>query len=268
MPDNQAPLDDLDLLQPAAPPAASQEPTAEPNQPPTLPDKYRGKTIEDLIEMHQNAERRLSQQGNELGEMRRIADGIIGIKQRDNATRPTPQPRAPVTVEKLLENPEQALTSTIEQSTVAQRTNAVAQRVEALEANVAKTRFESAYPDYQQDMNNPEFLEWVRKNPVRSQLGQAAYQGNYEAATGLWSLWQEAKGSQAPAPSAGREAARAARVQRQGASGEQPAKVYSREKLMQLRERVQNGDSAAVAQWNRQDFQNALIQAYAEGRVR
>lgn len=266
MPDNQAPAIDLELE-----PAPSGQQTTEPTAP-TIPDKYRGKSVEELIQMHQNAERRLSQQGNELGEMRRIADGILGLskaKPQENA-RTTPVERRPVTVDSLLNNPEQALTQTIEQSPVAQRAEATAQRVDDLEASMARNAFESRFPSFNEDMQNPEFLEWVKKNPARQKLAAAAYQGRYDAATDLWSLWDEVKGAQAPAPKAdNRAAVQAAKVVRQGATESvEPKRIYSRAKLMGLRERVADGDPAAVAQWNNLEFQQALIQAHAEGRVR
>lgn len=265
MPDLQTPSLDLELE--AA--AGGQQPAGT-VQAPKIPDKYQGKSIEDLIQMHQNAERRLSQQGNELGEMRRIADGLIGIAKPKENVRPAPVERKPVTVDSLLSNPEQALPHTIEQSTVAQRADATAQRVVELEASLARNAFEQRFPTHQEDLNNPEFLDWVKKNPARQKLAAGAYQGNYEAASDLWSLWDEAKGTQAPAPKTdGKAAAQAARVMRQGATeGTEPAKNYSRAKLMALRERVADGDPAAVSQWNNLEFQKALEKAYAEGRVR
>lgn len=266
--DNQSPTGtpSLDLELEAA--AGGQQPT-QPTAPP-IPDKYRNKSVEELIQMHQNAERRLSQQGNELGEMRRIADGLIGIaKPRQDNVRTAPE-RKPVTVDSLLSNPEQALTSTIEQSTVAQRADATAQRVDNLETGLAQARFENRYPSFQEDLQNPEFLDWVKKNPTRQKLAAGAFQGSYDAATDLWSLWEEAKASRPQAPARDtNKAVQDARVMRQGASeGQEPKKVYSRAKLMTLRERVADGDPTAVAQWNNQEFQTALINAYAEGRVR
>lgn len=272
MPDNQSPtgapsVDDFILETPNT----SQTPTADPPAEPQIPDKYRGKSVADLIEMHQNAERRLSIQGNELGEMRRIADAVIGAaKPKDNA-RTVPE-RKPVTVDSLLSNPEHALTQTIEQSPVAQRADATAVRVDELEATIARNAFETRYPDAPADMQNPQFLEWVRKNRTRQGLAAQAYQGNYHAAAELWSLWDEVKGAQTPAvtpkPDA-KAAVAAARVVRQGANeGAEPARIYSSAKLMALRERVQDGDQAAVATWNNPAFQTSLIQAYAEGRVR
>lgn len=236
----------------------------------SVPDKYRNKSIDDLIQMHQNAERRLSQQGNELGEMRRIADGLIGVtKSRQENVRTTPE-RKPVTVDSLLSNPEQALTQTIEQSNVAQRTEAVASRVEDLEATIARNAFENRFPSANEDMQNPDFIEWVKKNPARQKMAGAAYQGNYTAAADLWSLWDEVKGQRTQAPTKDNsKTVQAARVMRQGATeGQEPKKVYSRAKLMALREKVADGDAAAVAQWNNTEFQSALIQAYAEDRVR
>jgi hypothetical protein len=39
-----------------------------------IPDKYQGKSIKDIVQMHQEAEKLLGRQSSEVGELRRIVD--------------------------------------------------------------------------------------------------------------------------------------------------------------------------------------------------
>jgi len=42
-----------------------------------LPDKYRGKSVEELVRMHQEAEKLLGRQSSEVGELRQVVDSYI-----------------------------------------------------------------------------------------------------------------------------------------------------------------------------------------------
>jgi len=44
---------------------------------PELPDRYRGKSIEDIVKMHQEAEKVIGRQAQEVGEVRKLADELI-----------------------------------------------------------------------------------------------------------------------------------------------------------------------------------------------
>ena len=43
-------------------------------QEPEIPDKYRGKSAEELVQMHQEAEKLLGRQSSEVGELRKVVD--------------------------------------------------------------------------------------------------------------------------------------------------------------------------------------------------
>ena len=42
-----------------------------------IPDKYKGKSVKDIVRMHQEAERAIGKQGSEVGELRRIVDDFV-----------------------------------------------------------------------------------------------------------------------------------------------------------------------------------------------
>ena len=42
-----------------------------------IPEKYRGKQLSDIIKMHQEAEKLIGKQAQEVGEVRKLADELI-----------------------------------------------------------------------------------------------------------------------------------------------------------------------------------------------
>ena len=61
---------------------AQPEITEEPNET-VVPDKYSGKSIQDIVQMHQEAEKLLGRQGAEVGELRKIVDDFIKTKANE-----------------------------------------------------------------------------------------------------------------------------------------------------------------------------------------
>ena len=90
---------------------AVEEQLAEPTpaaEVPSLPEQYRGKSVEDIVKMHQEAEKLIARQGREVGEVRKLADELIKSQL-------TPKPKveevAPVD---FFENPQEAIRQQIE----------------------------------------------------------------------------------------------------------------------------------------------------------
>ena len=42
-----------------------------------IPEKYQGKDIKDIVQMHQEAEKLLGRQSSEVGELRKIVDDFV-----------------------------------------------------------------------------------------------------------------------------------------------------------------------------------------------
>lgn len=237
---------------------------------PTVPTKYAGKSVEDLIQMHQNAERALSRQGNEAGELRRLADAIITGQTQNNAKKEAVKP---LNVQTLLDDPEQALTQALERSPVAQRQQTQEQRLNELEGQISYNEFVSKHTNYQEDASSPEFLKWVQKNHIRSQLAIRADKHDYRAAKDLFDLWDEYKevanvdDKVADIQQQRQDKLNKVRTTRSAASEGRVVAKYSRAKLMALRMRVQDGEPDALAKWNDPQFQADMLAAYSEKRV-
>lgn len=252
---------DLDLFESEA----TGQPVAKPT---TIPDKYKGKSVEDIIQMHQNAEQLASRQGAELGQMRKYADALIDLKK---PTTQTKEEHKPITVDVLLNDPEKALHSAVNSSELVKRTADAEARVTRLESNLAERTFVSNHPSFAEDMVDPSFKEWMTKNPVRASLGQAASQANYEAANNLWSMWEEHKeltGAKDDTKTQRKPKSVPSTVKSSPAENNTGQRIYSRAKIMELRMKVQQGDPSSLARWNDPTFQENLNKAYAEERVR
>lgn len=254
--------DDLDLFEAEA--------TGQPvTKPTTIPKKYEGKTVEDMIQMHQNLEKLNGRQGQELGQMRRMADEILQLKKP--TTQIKEEVRQPVTVETLLNDPEKTLTDTINSSDLVRRTQAAEDRVARLESKITQESFVSKFPGFADDMQDPEFTEFVQSNPARQALGTAAAKEDYNAAAALWAMWEERKDLIGTTKDDKTQKAKVkvqSTVRPSAKTVDVAPRNWSRAKLMELRFKVADGDPASVARWNDKTFQENMHKAYAEDRVK
>lgn len=230
-----------------------------------VPEKFRGKTPAELIEMYRNAESELGRARNEIGSVRRLADELLGINRAAIQKSDNQPQRKPLTTDDLLQNPEQAVVEVVRAEAQA-REAGVSDRVAALEAQLQLARLEQKHPGYQSTIQDPKFVEWLQKTPLRVQAAQAAMQGNYAAADELLTLYKETQ-PVAGAPSATpTDRARQAGLVRSGgaasAAASNPAtskQIWSREKLLDMR--INN-----PGEFER--LQTEILQAYREKRVR
>lgn len=235
----------------------------------SLPAKYQGKSVADIAKMHQEAERRLSQQGQELGEWRTMANSLVGVER---ATAKKPEPRKPVTVEEVLTDPDKALNEAIQNHPAIKSATDAA---EQLRRTQALTQFKSEFPDFQTDLADQEFKDWIAGSKARANLAIKADQFDIDAARDLWSLWAETKevrAAKAESEGATKKAVRNDKLNAltlEGRSGTQidATKRFNRAEMVALNARANQGDKAAQAKWNDPVFQKARLQAYRDGRV-
>jgi len=132
------------------------------NESNAIPDKYRGKSAEEIIEMHTNAERELSRLGNELGDTRKLVDKLLQAEQFPGTSQqPEPEPE----VYDWDYEPEKA-TSTL----VSKEVGAVNQKLDRLERSLQLEKFESKHGNLQEIAQSvgPEFFDWINSSPLRA----------------------------------------------------------------------------------------------------
>ena len=57
----------------------------QPQKESTLPDKYQNKSLEEVVQMHQEAEKLLGRQSSEVGELRKVVDDYISSQSQPAA---------------------------------------------------------------------------------------------------------------------------------------------------------------------------------------
>ena len=83
--ERQEDVTQFDSLEPVeeiqeAPVEAAQEETED-----EIPDKYRGKSVAEIVRMHQEAEKLLGRQSSEVGELRKVVDSYIQTQLSNEA---------------------------------------------------------------------------------------------------------------------------------------------------------------------------------------
>jgi hypothetical protein len=150
-----------------------------------LPERFKGKTAEEIADSFIELEKLNSRQAQDLGAMRKTVDELVTLQLQESRTREKPADTKPVTVDDLYENADETIRSVVRKETDT--------RVQALEQELAKERMEREqakftvkFPTWQEDVRNPEFIEWIKQKPHRVSLAQRADRGDFNAAEDLF----------------------------------------------------------------------------------
>ena len=227
-----------------------------------LPSKYKNKSVEDIIKMHQEAEKLIGRQAQEVSEVRKLADELLK-RQLSSSAAPEIEQNAPEV--DFFENPQVAVKKAIESDPAVQEAKQV-----ALELKRMKTaqQLASKHPDFGTIANDAGFQEWVKSSKVRLSLyAKADAEFDFEAADELLSTYKELRQIKAQKEtSAVQEAGKQQKAQAMkaaavdiGGSGEVSKKIYRRADLIRLKMTDPSRYEA---------LQPEIMAAYAEGRVK
>ena len=220
-----------------------------------LPEQYRGKTAAELVKMHQEAESRIGQQGEEVGKLRSVVDDFI-LKQTKST-----EPEEAEEID-YFADPDKAVEHKI-------ANHPTIKQLEQLGVQMQQSQTLSAlqqkHPDLKEIAMSPEFQKWVTGSKVRSQLyEQANNQYNYDAADELFSTWKEIRNVASQTVEVERKERKQAlnAASTGGASGSTEApskKIYRRSDIIDL---MRNDPKRY------QSLSGEIMKAYQEGRVR
>ena len=222
-----------------------------------LPEKYRAKSLEEVVRMHQEAEKLIGKQAQEVGEVRKLADELL--KQNLSSKQQRIQEEEPEV--DFFENPQKAVQTTIDRHPDVLAARQAGQDFKRMQIQQKLTQ---DHPDYSQVVNDSEFQNWVKSSPVRLGLyAKADGEFDYDSANELLSTYKELRGVKAKQSEQAGTAARtksmkAAQVD-VGGSGESSKRVYRRADLIRLK----MTDPARY-----ETLSDEIMQAYSEGRVR
>lgn len=231
--------------------------TPEPQEPPSIPEKYQNKSAEELVQMHQEAEKLLGRQSSEVGELRKVVDNYI-------QTQLTPEQEAPQEVEEIdfFTDPDRAVDRAIQNHPKIREAEAVTNQYR--QSN-AMAQLKGKHPDMEAILQDTKFAEWIQASKVRTRLFVDADQKyDHEAADELFSLWKERQNvvqqTAKVEQQARKQAVKAASTgNARGSSESAPKKIYRRADIINLMKTDPNRYAA---------LQPEIMLAYQEGRVR
>jgi hypothetical protein len=238
-----------------------------------VPDSVRrrfdGKTPEEIMESFASLERKLSEQGQEMGRLRQTADQLIELqlqRQAEPQRQDTTESVEPLTVDELYDNPDEAISRKVE-ATTKKQLEKIERQLAAAELERARAQLENRYKGWEDEVRSPEFMDWVRASSYRQRTIAAADSGDLDAANDLLGDWYERKQST-------QEFERKQKRNRQlddaaletsGPAGLESEVTFSRHELMQKRIQAHRGNLEAQ-DWLRANA-NAINLAYEEERI-
>jgi hypothetical protein len=212
-------------------------------------ENFRGMDYEALQRSYTELERRMSQQGQELGELRKYADTLI--------KRPAPE----VEETDFFEDPAKAVSSAIEGN---DRIRTLEERQQQIELATARSELMRRHPDYQKIDESPEFAKFINSSKVRQRAYlEASRNMDVEIADELMSQYKETIQNQSvqseKLDSERKETLKAVKSDSGSPGGTATKKIFRRADLLKLQ----------ITDPNRYDeMQDEIMLAYQEGRVR
>jgi len=251
---NDSEIDAVDKLQ-----ATSAQRQEDSESTVNIPDKYRGKSVEDIVRMHQEAEKLIGKQAQEVGEVRRLADELL---KQQLAQKPQAQPKEEPEVElDFFEDPKLAV-----QKAVASHPDVLAAKQAAAQMKQLQTQAMLAkkHPDFADVVRDGDFVEWVKASPLRlNMFAMADSQYDFTAADELISTFKQIRGAKQTQVTDNAKQTRDAQMKtamvNTAGTGETSKKVYRRADLIRLR--LENPDRYDA-------LSDEIMKAYSEGRVK
>ena len=236
-----------------------QEEVEQPQEEQSLPEKYQNKSLEEVVQMHQEAEKLLGRQSSEVGELRKVVDDYISQSITTTAPQQYVEPEDDIDY---FTDPQAAVNRAIENHP---KIREAEQYTAEYKKQSSLATLQSKHPDMQDILNDPKFAEWIKGSKIRTQLFvQADQMYDSESADELFTLWKErktvAKQTANVEKQARKQTLKAANTGKARGSAEgSRKKVYRRADIIKLM-RTDPDRYTALA--------DEIMAAYAEGRVK
>ena len=230
----------------------------EPKEEFTVPKKFEGKSIEDIINSYSELEKEFGRKSNEVGELRKLTDDFIR-QQLDNKEEEINDNKKPLSFDDLVDDPDGSIDKALAQNP----------RLKQLEDSLLQTSrekeratFESKHPDWKDIVNSDQFQNWISSSKVRSDLfNKANNEYDYEIGGEIFQLYKDTHEIKREDAKTERDKKLKDAATESGSSGSISRKIYRRADLMKLR-------MTAEGRARLDSMQPELELAYKEGRVR
>ena len=225
-----------------------------------IPDKFHGKSMEDIISSYENLEKELGRKGQEIGELRQLTDGILQQQLTTNQNGTEVQAEEETD---FFDDPDKAVSKAIENHP---KFRQFEEQQAAQTAAATTQQLKAEHPDYLDVVADPKFQEWIQGSPVRTQLYVNAHNYDIDSARELIGNWKErslinnTSEAEAVKQTKRDQALKAGKgVSRTSSESTAGKKIYRRADLIRLR----TNDPQRY-----ESLQDEILQAYADGRVK
>ena len=163
----------------------AEETVEEPEQEQELPQKFQGKSANEIAEAYENLEKELGRKGQEIGELRKLTDSFLQTQITHNKETTT-------NTEDLdfYDNPEEAVRTIIERHP---KFREFTQQTQQQQASMTAQQLEKTHPDFKDVVTSPDFQEWIEGSKIRQRLFKEADAYDYDSADELLTIWKERK---------------------------------------------------------------------------
>jgi len=241
----------------------SEEPTPEEQSEDTVvPPKFKGKSVDEILASYQNLEQQYGKQGNELGELRKLADTLIQKNLQESQNNTVQEQEQALTEDDFLANPVDSVRKIVEESL-----QPIKGALNQSQAENTMSRLQTKHPDIEGIVKDLDFQKWVMESVPRQEMWQRASAGDFNYADELFTQYKSLNGiqqaqHQEQVRTEKERELQAATAVASGSSQDavsQNKPTYKRAQLI----RLQLEDPNRYA-----DLQPEIFQAYKEGRVR
>jgi hypothetical protein len=222
-----------------------------------LPEKYRNKSLEEVVRMHQEAEKLIGKQAQEVGEIRKLSDELI----KQNLGSKQQRVQEEESEVDFFQDPQKAV-----QATIDKHPDVLAARQASMDFKrmQVQQKLSQEHPDFSQVVGDSEFQNWVKGSSVRLALyAKADSEFDYDSANELLSTFKQLRGIKAKETEKASDATRTKNMKAAqvdvGGSGESSKRVYRRADLIRLK---------MTDPVRYESLSDEIMQAYSEGRVR
>ena len=233
-----------------------------------VPEKFQGKSFDEVVDMYRNLEKEYGRKGNEIGELRKLTDEILQLEiqqKRNNSERVTSKEEE-LSDDDWFSSPKEATDKYLQKSSLAKEVEQLKEQLSSKDREQAHLAFVEKHPDYMDLAQEGDFQEFVKASKYRTQLARQADQYDYEAANELFDLYKsirQPKGADVSENSNKAEkqsqARKQATLEGTGNRNKGTKKVYRRADLIKMK--MQDPERYNT-------MQDEIMRAYQEGRVK
>lgn len=234
-----------------------------------IPERFKDKTIEDVIKSYEELEKLNSRQSQDLGSMRRTVDQLLDI-QKQQASSPAQAASKPVSVDDLYEDTDGVLRRVAKEVASTEVTQ-LKSELEQLRLERKMAQLGSKFENWQQRVQEPEFAEWVAASPYRARMAADADKGDFDAAEEILGMYyehtrrDEQKEHQQRERQSRERQLNDAMLESSSPAAPSSEESYSRHDLLETRLAAKRGDLKAE-RWLKAHG-DSIARAYEEGRI-